>query len=166
MQKIVAKALAGCSNPAYKPPHDAAASTARPSSSGLGRRPFTAETRVRVPLGVPTSSLPVQKQASGIGVSYWSNCTWRYVTAFYIQGRFVLAEQCPPRKFLLVECFDICGCRAGILYPSTREEYVQVVILVLRRIGFLRSVQDHGNAEPVVDEMLHVKKNFGERVCF
>jgi hypothetical protein len=30
-------------------------SAARPSSSGLGRRPFTAETRVRVPLGVPIS---------------------------------------------------------------------------------------------------------------
>ncbi len=27
----------------------------RPSSSGLGRRPFTAETRVRFPLGVPAS---------------------------------------------------------------------------------------------------------------
>ena len=32
---------------------DAPASPPRPSSSGLGRRPFTAETRVRFPLGVP-----------------------------------------------------------------------------------------------------------------
>ena len=27
-----------------------------PSSSGLGRRPFTAETRVRFPLGTPTTA--------------------------------------------------------------------------------------------------------------
>ena len=30
-----------------------------PSSSGLGRRPFTAETRVRFPLGTPTILLSV-----------------------------------------------------------------------------------------------------------
>src|ERR1700678_441571 len=29
----------------------------RPSSSGLGRRPFTAETRVRFPLGAPANSI-------------------------------------------------------------------------------------------------------------
>ena len=48
----VLRRLAGSRDAHYKPDR----SGQRPSSSGLGRRPFTAETRVRVPLGVPTIS--------------------------------------------------------------------------------------------------------------
>lgn len=43
-------------------PHSATLTVASkaepPSSSGLGRRPFKAETRVRIPLGVPRRSVP------------------------------------------------------------------------------------------------------------
>jgi hypothetical protein len=47
--------------PLYLRPLAAETASPRPSSRGLGRRPFTAKTRVRFPLGAPMKSKPCKR---------------------------------------------------------------------------------------------------------